>query len=188
MAAVLQPHKLLITIDQFYKMGDAGVFAPDQRLELIDGEIIEMAPIGPPHVQAVNRLNRLLVLAYGEAAVVSVQNPVALRPRSLPQPDLAVIRPQANARGHGLPEPVDTLLLVEVADTTLGWDRRVKMNLYARHGVPVVWLVDVGGERVEVYSRAGSEGFGACEVASAPGRLELPGLADATIEVAAIFG
>jgi Uma2 family endonuclease len=188
MAAVFQPAKTLFTIDQFYKMGEAGVFRPDQRIELIDGELIEMAPIGARHVQAVNRLTRMLVVAYGEGAVVSVQNPVALRPRSLPQPDLAVLRPQANERGHGLPEPPDTLLVIEVADTTIDWDRRVKMSLYARAGVPRAWLVDVGNERVEAYSLPGPDGYADCAIAAHGQSLELPGLPDARVQVTEIFG
>ena len=188
MAAVFQPARTLFTIDQFYKMGEAGVFRPDQRIELIDGELIEMAPIGAPHVQAVNRLTRMLVVAYGERAVVSVQNPVALRPRSLPQPDLAVLRAQANDRGHGLPKPPDTLLVIEVADTTLDWDRRVKMRLYAKAGVPRAWLVDMGSERLEAYSQPGPEGYANCAIASRGQSLELPGLAGARIEVTDIFG
>ena len=188
MASVFQPARTLFTIDQFYKMGDAGVFDRDQRIELIDGELIEMAPIGVPHVQAVNRLTRMLVVAYGERAVVSVQNPVALPPRSLPQPDLAVLCAEANERGHGLPKPTDTLLVIEVADTTLDWDRRVKMRLYAKAGVPQAWLVDARNERVEAYSQPGPGGYANCAIVSREQSLGLPELADARIAVANIFG
>jgi len=107
MAAVFQPLKALISVEQYCRMAEAGVFEPDARIELIDGELFELAPIGVRHLQAVNRLNRLLVLAYADLAVVSVQNPVVLRPRSVPQPDLAVLSPQANERGHPLPETAD---------------------------------------------------------------------------------
>jgi len=188
MAAVFQPVKALITVDQFYRMGEAGVFPPDLRLELIDGELIEMPPIGPPHMQAVNRLTRLLVTAYGERAVVSVQNPVALRPRSLPQPDLAVLRREANERGHGVPEPPDTLLVVEVADSTLDWDRRVKMTLYARAGVAQAWLVDVGGERVEVCADPSPDGYRSVRTLAAGRSLALPESGGREIEVSRIFG
>ena len=188
MAAVFQPVKALISVEQYYRMAEAGVFEPDARIELIDGELYEMAPIGVRHLQAVNRLNRLLVLAYADHAVVSVRNPVVLRPRSVPQPDLAVLRPEANERGHPVPEPPDTWLVVEVADSSLSWDRIVKFRLYARGGVPVAWLVDVAAERVEVYERPGSEGFERRCAVEAGGVLELPGLPGRTIEVSAIFG
>jgi len=117
-----------------------------------------------------------------------VQNPVALRPRSLPQPDLAVLLSEANERGHGVPEPPDTLLVIEVADSTLDWDRRVKMKLYARAGVAQAWLVDVGGARVEVYGDPSSDGYRSVRTLGAGCSLVLPHSGGREIEVSRIFG
>jgi Uma2 family endonuclease len=98
------------------------------------------------------------------------------------------MRAQADERGHGLPEPPDTLLVIEVADMTIDWDRRVKMSLYAGSGVPRAWLVDVGNERVEAYSRPGPDGYADCAIATHGQSLELPGLPDARVQVTEIFG
>ena len=151
------PHKL--TVEAYCDLARTGHLDEDDRVELIDGVIIEMAPIGSDHVTAVNRLNRAFVLAVGDAGVVSVQNTVMLPPYSAPQPDIAVLAPRFRAFGEGLPHGEDILLVVEVADTTLAWDRRTKMPLYARHGVREAWIVDLRARRIEVYRDPGPDGF-----------------------------
>lgn len=181
-----QPTKVLLTVDQVIHMSEAGIFAPDQRFELIEGELVEMPAPGPRHMQAVNRLTRRLVFAYGETGVVSVQNGLALRPLSLPLPDLVVLRPEANEPGYPLPGAADSWLVIEVAETSLSWDRRVKFPMYAWAGVPVAWLVDVERELVEVHSQPGRQGYGQREVYAATRALPLPGL-DQTLQVRDIF-
>ncbi|HUD26653.1 MAG TPA: Uma2 family endonuclease, partial [Burkholderiaceae bacterium] len=119
-------------------MAEAGVLRPKERVELIEGELLAMAPIGGRHFNAVNRLTELLVTAVGSSAVVSVQGPVVLKPTSEPQPDLVLLRPECRRRPV-LPGPEDVLLAIEVADTTLRFDRTVKAPLYARHGIPELW-------------------------------------------------
>src|SRR5207253_307637 len=126
------------------------ILAPDERVELIDGELIEMAPIGPRHMHVVNRLNRALVAAVGADAIVSVQNPVALSERSEAQPDLALLRPQSDSETR-LPTQDDVLLLIEVADTTLQYDRTTKLGLYARFGVREVWIVNLIDRILEIH-------------------------------------
>lgn len=138
-------------------MGEAGIFREDDRVELIHGEIVQMTPIRSPHAGCVNRLNRLFTATLGELAVVTVQNPITLDPASEPQPDLALLRPRADFYAGGHPGPGDVWLVVEVADTSLAFDRTVKIPLYARAGIVEVWLVDLPGECVEVY-RQPSEG------------------------------
>ena len=150
MSTVFTPPKARLTVAQFQKMGDAGIMPPETRLELVDGELIEMAPIGPRHMHAVNRLNRALVAAVGEAAIVSVQNPVALGEHSETQPDLALLGPQSDSEAR-LPTPDDVLLLVEVADTTLQYDRTTKLALYARFGVREVWIVNLIDHILEIH-------------------------------------
>jgi Uma2 family endonuclease len=132
-------------------MADAGILTEDDRVELIEGEIVQMAAIGSRHAACVNRLNRMLVQQAGETAVVHVQNPVRLSDLTEPQPDLAVLRAREDFYAARHPVPADTLLVIEVSHTTLGYDREIKIPLYALAGIPEVWIVDVEGELVEVY-------------------------------------
>ena len=142
-------------------MGDAGILKPTERVELIRGEIIEMSPIGPRHVAFVNNLNQLLVTRLGGRAIVSVQNPVALDDDTEPEPDLAILRHR-----HTVPykesEPAteDVLLLIEVGDTSLIYDRRTKLRLYAEAGIPEYWVVDASAEVVEIHRGPGPGGYG----------------------------
>lgn len=134
-------------------MGEAGIFGEGDRVELIEGEIIEMSPIGSPHASRVKRLNRLLVQRLSARAIVQVQDPLVLSPLSEPEPDLAVLKPRADFYAARHPEPADVLLVVEVADTSRGFDRTIKASLYARAGIRELWIVDVIDEIVEVYRR-----------------------------------
>jgi Uma2 family endonuclease len=145
------------TVDDYYRMMQAGIFTEDDRLELIDGEIVEMTAIGSRHADCVNRLTRQFIQQAGERAVVSVQNPVRLSGSSEPQPDVAVLRPGSYASRH--PGPEDILLLIEVADTTGEYDRSVKLPLYARGGVPEVWIVDLESQLVEAHTDPRDDGY-----------------------------
>jgi Uma2 family endonuclease len=131
-------------------MAEAGILHEDDRVELIEGEIADMTPIGARHANVVRNLNRILGQQVSDEFLVDVQNPVRLDEHNEPQPDLAVIR--ARAYRDSLPGPEDVLLLVEVSDTTLSYDRNVKLPLYARSGIPEVWIVDLAGEAVERYT------------------------------------
>lgn len=146
------------TVDEFLRMGEAGVFREDDRLELIEGAILEVTPTGSAHAACVNRLNHALSRLAGRA-IVAVQNPVRLSEDSLPQPDLALLRWRDDFYAMRHPGPEDVLLLVEVADTTLAYDRDVKVPLYARASIPEVWLVDLGGSAVWVYRQPGPGGY-----------------------------
>jgi Uma2 family endonuclease len=153
-----RPHRLF-TVDEYHRMAEAGIFGPEERVELIDGEIIEMSPIGPRHAGCVINLNRLLVTRLGERAVVSPQNPVVIRPRSEPQPDMLVLRPRAVSYSRAHPTPEDVLLAVEVAETTARFDRIVKARLYARARITEYWLADVGEERVDVFRSPAGDAY-----------------------------
>jgi Uma2 family endonuclease len=135
------------TVHDYHRMGEAGILHEDDRVELIEGEIVEMAAIGTRHFSCVNGLNRLLVRGVGDEAIVSVQNPVRLDEHNEPQPDLAVLR--VRDYRESLPTPEDVLLLMEVSDTTLRYDREVKLPLYARAGIREVWILDLPGEVIE---------------------------------------
>lgn len=153
--ATLPRHRL--TVEDYHRMGEAGILTEDDRVELIEGELIEMPPIGSRHAYTVDRLNRILVKQVSNERLVRVQNPILMGKYAEPEPDIAIVRNRHYAEAH--PGPEDVLLLIEVADTTLVYDREVKVPLYARHGVPEVWLVDLGSERVEIYLEPTAQGY-----------------------------
>jgi len=146
-------------VDAYHQMIQAGIFDENDRVELIDGELRAMPPINPDHAGKNNRLNRLLTLRVGEAAVVSVQNPLTLAPRSEPEPDLMLLRPRDDFYEGANPTPAETLLVIEICDSSLHYDQEVKLPLYATHGVPEVWLVDLQHRRLELYREPGSNGY-----------------------------
>lgn len=139
------------TVDDYHRMAKAGILHDDDRVELLDGEIVEMAPIGSRHAFAVNNLTA----EFGEQAagrvVISVQNPVRLSLHSEPQPDLLLLRPPRGRYAESLPGPDDVLLVVEVSDTTASYDRRVKLPRYAAAGIPEAWLVNLPRRSIEVH-------------------------------------
>jgi Uma2 family endonuclease len=139
------------TVAEYHRMGEAGIFTEDDRVELLDGEIVTMTPIGSAHSGCVNRLNRLMVLAARDRAVVTVQNLIALGPTSEPQPDMVLARPWADLHVRGHPTAADIWLVVEVSDTTVTFERDVKVPLYAAAGIPEAWVVDLPGAAVEVF-------------------------------------
>jgi Uma2 family endonuclease len=139
------------TVDEYYRMAKAGVLREDERVELLDGEIIEMSPIGSRHAACVRGLTRQFVRQLGDKAIVSTQNPVRLSSGSEPEPDIALLRPKDDGYANSHPGPADVLLLIEVADTTLDYDRDTKLLFYAAASIPEVWIWDLNGERVLVY-------------------------------------
>lgn len=139
-----------LTVEEYHRMGDAGILHEDDRVELIEGELIAMSPIGSDHSGTVNAFTRNLVLAFGDRAVVGVQNPVRLSRFTEPQPDFSVLRPRADDYRSKIPGPEDVLLIIEVANSSLRYDRKVKLPLYARHGIPEVWIVNLAGGQIEI--------------------------------------
>jgi Uma2 family endonuclease len=159
MAIQAERPRRLFTVDEYHRMAEAGVFGPEERVELIEGEILEMSPIGPRHAGCVINANRLFVTRLGDRAVVSPQNPVVIRPRSEPQPDLLVLRPRAVSYSREHPSPEDILLAVEVADTTARFDRLVKARLYSRAAIAEFWLLLTQECALEVYRRPDPDGY-----------------------------
>ena len=159
MGAPLTVPRRLLSIAEFHLIGEAGVLGEDDRIELVEGEMIEMAPIGSRHLAKVNRLARLFSAAVGEHAIVSVQNPIALPPHNEPQPDIALLKPRLDDYESALPTTDDILLIVEVADTTLNYDRDAKLPIYARHSIVEVWLVDIIGQKLTVHREPGPKGY-----------------------------
>lgn len=139
------------TVEQFHKMAESGILNEDDRVELIRGEIIEMAAIGAKYAACRRRLNNFLHRKLGDGVIISVQNPIELDDSSEPQPDVALLKPCEDNYLSAHPQPKDVFLIIEVADTTIKYDREVKIPLYAQEGVAEVWLVDINEECVEVF-------------------------------------
>ncbi len=142
-----EPIHRRFSVAEYHQMAQIGILTEDDRLELVDGEIVEMSPIGGRHVACVNRLNQLLVRFLDNAAIVSIQSPVRLGDYQEPEPDVAVIR--VREYGGDLPGPEDVILLMEVSDSSLAYDRSRKLPIYGRAGIPESWIVDVPGETIE---------------------------------------
>lgn len=147
------------TVDDFHRMGESGIFREGDRVELIEGEVRAMSPIGAGHAGIVNLLAELLVPRLAGKAVISIQNPVRLSRHTEPQPDVSILRYRTDRYTASLPLASDVLGLIEVADSTLEYDRGEKIPLYAQYGVPEVWLVDVDAETVVVYTEPTPQGY-----------------------------
>jgi ubiquitin-like protein Pup len=152
----VQAAKRLLAVEEFYRMCEAGIFKPEERLELIDGEIITMAPIGQRHHACVMLLTMTLAPRLEGRALVSVQGPLALGPDQLRYPDLVLLRRQADVYRTAGPTATDAFLVIEVADTSVDYDRDVKVPLYAQAGIPEVWLVDLTTNHLEVCASLGA--------------------------------
>jgi Uma2 family endonuclease len=156
--AVDPPRRHRLSVADYYRMAEVGILAPDARVELIDGEIIDMAPIGSLHNATVDQLAELLKGAAGDAVIVRAQGSISLGAFSEPEPDIALLRRRADFYRAAQPGAADVLLIVEVAVSSLPYDRDVKVPLYARHGIPEVWLIDIEALRLTRY-RAPKEGM-----------------------------
>lgn len=175
-------------VHEYYQMAAAGILMEDDRVELIEGEIVEMAPIGSRHAACVDRLTRLFSSQVGDAAIVHVQNPVRLDDHSEPEPDLALLKPRTDFYASAHPAPEDVLLLVEVADTSVGYDRSVKVPLYARAAIPVFWLVDLEREQVDVMQESTSDGYRTVQTYRRGERLQLQDIPQLDISVDDVLG
>ena len=150
--------RFLLTTDDYRAMAEAGILRPDDRVELVDGQIRPMSPIGASHLFCVNRLDRLFNEYTNAGEIeVSVQNPVQLSPHQEPEPDVALLRAAEEPR---MPSADDALLIVEVADTTYAYDRETKLPRYAEAGVPQVWIIDLPERRLEAYTHPTDDQYG----------------------------
>ncbi|HXV44508.1 MAG TPA: Uma2 family endonuclease [Anaerolineae bacterium] len=152
--------KRLFTVGEYHQMIEAGILAEDDRVELIEGEVIEISPIGSRHAACVKRLNQLFAEQLGKLALISVQDPIHLNEQSEPEPDLALLQARADFYVQAHPEPEDILLVVEVAETSIEYDQQVKLPLYARNGIAEVWLVHLAAHLIEVYRQPAPAGYG----------------------------
>jgi Uma2 family endonuclease len=180
--------KHLFTVEQYERMIETGILTKYDRVELIEGEIVEMSPIGSGHASCVARLTSLLGEKLVRRAIVWGQSPIRLGDSSEPQPDISLLKWRDDFYGLSLPTPDDVLLLIEVSDATLKYDRQVKMPLYAREGIEEFWVVNLQDDEIEIYTRPSG---GAYQLVRRAGRGEtvnsenVPGLA---LEVNAVLG
>lgn len=188
MSAILdRPLRHLIPAAEYLRMAAAGVFEPEARLELIEGEILEMAPIDSPHAGTVKALTKMLVLLSGDQGIVGVQDPLVIGERSVPQPDLTVLRPRADSYRASHPNERDVLLVVEVSDSTLRFDLGTKARIYAAARVPEYWVVDVAGRAIRVFRDPRADGYATALTASVGDTVRSQLLPQIELTVAAVF-
>lgn len=181
------PHRHRISVQDYHRMSELGLLAPELRVELIEGAIFDLAPMGNPHRSTVHRLDQLLRQAVGTQALVRRHTSIRLGTDSEPEPDLSVLRALNDGYRHRPPTAADTLLVIEVSDATWHYDHDRKVPFYARHGVPEVWLFDLTSATVHFF-RSRTAGHYADESATDnPGITFLPGLTDVAVDLAGVF-
>ncbi len=175
------------TVAEYHRMGETGMLAPDARVELIEGEIIDMPPIGSPHASRVFFISDCLRDVTKGRAFVWVQNPIRLTQHSEPQPDIALLRPRPDLYNSSHPTPADVFLIIEVADSSLAYDTQIKLPLYAYYGIPEVWIADLPNRRLIVHrnpTHAGYQDVQTLTDLSAVTPLLLP---DVTVDLSDLF-
>jgi Uma2 family endonuclease len=184
MAVAAEPATRRFTVEEYHRMGEAGILGCDERLELISGQILVREPIGARHAATVDRLNRLWTSRLGDRVIVRVQNPVQFpEADSELQPDILLLQPRDDFYAGGHPRVADVQLLIEVADTSLRLDRRVKIPLYAGVGVVETWLCDLVADRLEVYRQPRQAAYGDVRTLARGERIAPRALPDVVVAV-----
>jgi Uma2 family endonuclease len=147
------------TVDDYHRMVDAGILCENDRVELIDGEVVAMTPVGPRHNACVDRANKAFLIAVGDTAIIRTQGSVRLNDFTEPEPDIVLLRPRADFYGSAHPGPPDILLIVEIAESSLSYDVSVKARLYAETGVSEYWLADLGNGVLRCYADPAHDGY-----------------------------
>jgi Uma2 family endonuclease len=176
-----------LTLDDYHRLGGAGILGEDDRVELLDGQLVDMSPIGTRHALAVDALNELLGAAAAGRAALRVQNPIELDPASEPQPDVALVRRPWRGYPTAHPQPADIFLLIEVADSSLDLDRGAKLALYARAAIREVWIVDLTIDGVFVHRRPHGDAYEHVARIEPSGMLEVEALPGVAIPAAPLF-
>ncbi len=182
------PTRRRFTVAEYHAMAKAGILTEKDRVELLDGDIIVMPPIGDWHAATVKRLNNAMLPPLQGRAIVSVQDPTRLDNNSEPQPDVMLLRWRDDFYEGGHPGPADVLLLIEVSDTTIDYDRNQKLPRYARAGVPEVWINNRGNRRIEAYTEPAGDEYTTVRYAG-PGESIAPqAFPDTALQVDRIIG
>jgi Uma2 family endonuclease len=176
-----------LTVADYHRLGETGVLGGDDRVELLEGQLVDMSPIGPRHALAVDALTELLVHAAAGRAAVRVQNPIVLDDSSEPQPDFTLLRKPWHGYPEAHPRPPDVYLVIEVADSSLEFDLGAKLELYARAGIREFWVVDLTSNRVLVHRSRGDGRYGSITSVDMSGALQVEALPGVTIAAAQIF-
>lgn len=187
---IVTRHKLprhRLTLDAYHRLGEAGILGEDDRVELLDGQLVDMSPIGPRHALAVDALHELLDPAVAGRAAVRVQNPIELDGGSEPQPDVAVVRRPWQGYPHAHPAAGDIFLLIEVADTSLEADRGAKLALYARAGIPEFWVIDLTTDGVLVHRNPSGDRYASVGRVEPSGSLDVVALPGVVIPAGPLF-
>lgn len=154
-----------LTVADYHRMVECGILSEDDRVELLDGQVVPMTPIGSPHAGCVNRLTRMLTHTLGDRATIAVQNPAVLNDWSEPQPDVTVLEPRPDGYAAAHPGPADVRLLIEVADSSLARDQEIKLPLYAGAGVAEVWIVNLAADHIHLYRDPGTADYRSVRIA-----------------------
>ena len=176
-----------ISVHAYHQMGAAGILPPDARVELIDGEIIDMAPIGKFHASVVDRLARRFFVCVGERAIVRVQGPLRLSGETEVEPDFSLLKPREDFYRDAPPTAADALLVIEVSDATQRYDRRVKVPLYARHDVPEVWVIDLENSLAHFHRNAVGGAYADISATGRPGPAAIVMLPGVTIDLSGLW-
>ena len=186
--AAAVPTRRRFTVAEYYAMADAGILSENDRVELLDGDIIVMPPIRDWHAGGVKLFANTMPPALQGRAMIAVQDPVRLDEHSEPQPDIMLLQWRDDFYRNGHPAPGDVLLLIEVADTSVGYDRNAKLPVYARAGIPEVWIVNRPARRIESYSDPSGSAYSTVRHFS-PGETVAPqAFPDITLAVDRIIG
>jgi Uma2 family endonuclease len=185
--AIEPPHRPF-TVAEFNKMVKFGILAPDERIELVDGEVIAMPPMEPPHASIVARLTRILLLRLGGNVQLRPQLPIVVSNWSQPQPDIALVESRDDFYGSKHPSSADTFAIVEVSDATLAFDRGQKLRMYAKVGIAEYWIIDVKAMRIEAYREPHDIGYGEPVVAGRGESIAFSAFPDAVFTVEELIG
>jgi Uma2 family endonuclease len=175
-------------VTEYYRMAAAGVFSEDDHVELIEGEIVEMNPIGSRHAACVGRLTKLLERLAGDRSIIWIQNPVQVNDYSEPLPDVALLKPRDDFYAQANPQAADVFLIVEVADSSVEYDRNIKIPLYAEAGIPEVWLINLLEETIEIYTRPLDDTYQEMLVIKRGESLVAKSIPNLTIDANAVLG
>jgi hypothetical protein len=189
-ATLPEPTLYRFSVSDYHRMGEAGVLGPDLNVELLNGHIYEMSPIGSQHAACVRRLTRVFSAhVHPKQALVSVQNPIVLPPDSEPEPDVSLLKPRDDNYASRHPRPDEVLLAVEVADSSLPFDQEVKVPLYAQAGIPEVWVVALDEDRIHAYQMPKSGSYRERATYDRGDEIALPSVLDApAVAVDAVLG